>query len=294
MDCTDRHFRRLMRAITQKTTLYTEMITTGAVIHGNRECLLGFNEAEHPVALQLGGSDPKALAESSKIGADWGYDEVNLNVGCPSDRVQSGKFGACLMKEPRLVAECVAAMNAVVNIPVTVKTRIGVDEQDGYELLCQFVETVKQAGCEMFILHARKAWLKGLSPKENRNVPPLNYDCVYQLKKDFPNLDISINGGIKTIDETHKHLQHVDGVMLGREVYSNPYLMASVDQQFYQSNLPIKSRHEVVFDYLPYLIEQHARGVPLRRLTRHLIGIFQGVPGAKAWRRYLSENVNRK
>jgi len=294
MDCTDRHFRRLIRAITQKTYLYTEMITTGAVIYGDRERLLDFSHVEHPVALQLGGSDPKALAESSKIAKDWGYDEVNLNVGCPSDRVQSGKFGACLMKEPELVAECVAAMRAVVDIPITVKTRIGVDDQDAYALLCQFIGTVNTAGCETFILHARKAWLKGLSPKENRNVPPLHYDRVYQLKKDFPDLEIIINGGISALDETHAHLDHVDGVMLGREAYSNPYLLATIDRDFYESDSPIKSRHEVVLDYLPYIIEQHVQGIPLRRLTRHLIGLFRGVPGAKVWRRYLSEKVGQE
>lgn len=293
MDCTDRHFRRLMRSITQKTYLYTEMITANAVIHGDRERLLGYDEVEHPIALQLGGSDPKALATAAKIAEDWVYDEVNLNVGCPSDRVQSGKFGACLMKEPQLVADCVAAMNAAVNIPVTVKTRIGVDDLDSYALLCQFIETVAKAGCDVFILHARKAWLKGLSPKENRNIPPLNYDCVYQLKKDFPNLEISINGGVKTLGQMRQHLQHVDGVMLGREAYSNPYLFAEVDQQFYQSTSPIKTRQEVVLEYLPYVIEQHAKGVPLRRLTKNLIGLFQGMPGARAWRRYLSENSGR-
>ena len=292
MDCTDRHFRRFMRSITQKTYLYTEMITTGAVIHGDRKRLLAFSKVEHPVALQLGGSDPKALAESARIAQQWDYDEVNLNVGCPSNRVQSGRFGACLMKEPERVADCVAAMKAVVTIPVTVKTRIGVDNQDSYSALCQFIDKVKTAGCETFILHARKAWLNGLNPKENRTIPPLHYDRVHQLKKDFPDLEIIINGGIKTITEINGQLLHVDGVMLGREAYSNPYLMAGVDRAFYQSNVVIKSRREIVFDYLPYIVDQHQQGVSLRRLTRHLIGLFQGVPGAKAWRRYLSENAN--
>lgn len=293
MDCTDRHFRRLMRSITQNTLLYTEMITTGAVIHGDRERLLGYNDIEHPVALQLGGSDPKALAHSSQIAEDWSYDEVNLNVGCPSDRVQSGRFGACLMKEPELVADCIAAMKAAVNIPVTVKTRIGVDDQDSYALLCRFIEIVKAAGCESFTLHARKAWLKGLSPKENRNIPPLHYDRVYQLKTDFPELEININGGIKTIAAMQEHLQYVDGVMLGREAYSNPYLMVQVDGLFFDAKESMPSQHEVVLDYLPYVIEQFSQGVPLRRLTRHLVGLFQGMPGARAWRRYLSENSGR-
>lgn len=294
MDCTDRHFRRFIRIISRDTWLYSEMITTGAIIHGDRPRHLDFNAEENPLALQLGGSDPNALAECAKIGEAWGYSEINLNVGCPSDRVQAGRFGACLMKEPFLVAEAVEKMSAVVNIPVTVKTRIGVDEQDSYKALCDFVETVMQAGCATFIFHARKAWLKGLSPKENRTVPPLNYDRVYQIKHDYPSLEVIINGGITSIEAMHSHLNHVDGVMLGREAYSNPYLLASVDNDFYGKDAPIKSRRDVVLEYFPYLIEQHSKGVPLRHLTKHLIGLFQGVPGAKAWRRYLSENSGKK
>jgi len=293
MGCTDRHFRRLVRAITQKAYLYTEMTTANAVIFGDRKQLLDFDAVEHPVALQLGGSEPKMLAQSSKIAKEWGYDEINLNVGCPSSRVQSGKFGVCLMKEPGLVAECVAEMNAVVNIPITVKTRIGVDHQDRYESLCQFVERVKAAGCRTFIVHARKAWLKGLNPKQNRTIPPLNYECVYQLKKDFPDLEIIINGGIKTLEKTHQYLQKVDGVMLGREAYSNPYLLATVDQDFYGNNSPVKSHQDVILEYLPYIIEHHDQGIPLYRLMRPLLGLFQGMPNAKSWRYYIS-NVKDK
>ncbi len=293
MDCTDRHYRRLMRLITRHALLYSEMITTGAVIHGDRERLLGFNVEEHPVALQLGGSEPKALLTSAKIVEDYGYDEVNLNVGCPSTRVQSGQFGACLMKQPELVAECFSAMRSTFSIPVTVKTRIGVDDQDSFEHLCHFISTVAEAGCETFILHARKAWLKGLSPRENREIPPLQYDAVYRLKQQFPNLDIIINGGIKTIEDIQGHLQRVDGVMIGREAYSNPYYFSTIDSLFFRDKNDSKSRKDVVLQYLPYVASQLAKGVPLRHLTRHLIGLFQGIPGAKNWRRHLSENIGK-
>jgi len=241
------------------------------------------------VALQLGGSDSKDLIASAKIAEDYAYDEINLNVGCPSVRVQSGQFGACLMKQPQLVADCVSAMQSVVSIPVTVKTRIGVDDQDSYEDLSHFITTVAATGCRTFILHARKAWLKGLSPRENRSVPPLRYDIVYRLKQDFPDLEIIINGGIKTIEAMQAHLQHVDGVMMGREAYSNPYTFAKVDQLFFEEKADPKSRTEIVWQYLPYVASQLAQGVPLRHLTRPLIGLFQGVPGAKRWRRHLSE-----
>ena len=294
MDCTDRHYRMLMRQISRHVLLYTEMVTTGAIIHGDRERLLGYTPAEHPLALQIGGSDPKALAECAKMAQDLGYAEVNLNVGCPSDRVQSGHFGACLMKSPQLVADGVAAMQATVQIPVTVKTRIGVDDQDSYPELQFFIDQVAKAGCQSFILHARKAWLKGLSPRENREIPPLRYDVVYQLKRDFPSLEIIINGGIKTLDEMQKHLQHVDGVMIGREAYSNPYLFAAVDQLFYGATAEPLSGKMVIAKYLPYVAEQLAKGVPLRRLTRHLVGLFQGQPGARRWRRYLSENAGQQ
>ena len=292
MDCTDRHFRYLARLISRHTYLYSEMVTVGAVIHGCRERLLGFHPAESPVALQLGGSDPLLLSQCSKIAEDWGYDEVNLNVGCPSARVQSGMFGACLMKEPELVARCFEAMQSAVSVPVTIKTRIGVDEQDSYEALHHFVSMLANAGCQVLIVHARKAWLNGLSPRENREIPPLNYDVVYQLKSDFPAMEIIINGGIKTLDAALDQLTSVDGIMLGREAYANPYLLSSVDSLLYGVQAPIQSRRAIVNAYLPYILEQHAAGVPLRHMVRHLIGLYQGVPGAKRWRRFLSENVS--
>ena len=287
---TDRHYRMLMRIMSRHTLLYTEMLTTGAIIYGDRERFLAYDAKQHPLALQLGGSDPKALTECAIIAQNYGYDEVNLNVGCPSDRVQQGQFGACLMKSPQLVADCVAAMRDKVDIPVTVKTRIGVDDQDSYAELTHFIKTVANAGCEVFILHARKAWLKGLSPRENREIPPLRYDIVYQLKQDFPQLKIIINGGIKTLTETQQHLQHVDGVMLGREAYTNPYLFANVDQLIYGDGTKPLTRRAVVTQYLPYVAKQLSQGAPLYYLTRHLIGLFQGQPGAKHWRRFLSEN----
>ncbi|MCH9770717.1 MAG: tRNA dihydrouridine(20/20a) synthase DusA [Gammaproteobacteria bacterium] len=290
MDCTDRHFRMLLRCISQHTYLYTEMLTANAVIHGDRDYLLGFDDTEQPLAVQLGGSDPKLLASAAGIAEDFGYSEVNLNVGCPSPRVQAGRFGACLMQEPELVAELVTAMQAKVKIPVTVKTRIGVDEQDSYAELVNFVQQVVNAGCHTLIVHARKAWLKGLSPKQNREVPPLNYSCVYQLKQDFPTLEIIINGGIKTLMDIKNHLNFVDGVMLGRAAYANPYLFANIDQVIYGADYPLISKRQVVLKYLLYVAKQLKQGVPLRHLTRHLVGLFQGEPGAKKWRRYLSEN----
>jgi tRNA-dihydrouridine synthase A len=290
MDCTDRHYRYFARLMSRHMLLYSEMVTTGAVIHGDRDYLLGFSSEEQPVALQLGGSDPKALAEAAKIGEQYGYVEVNLNVGCPSDRVQAGRFGACLMKEPDLVAECVMAMQNVVSIPVTVKTRLGVDDQDSYELLCRFIDIVAASGCKTFILHARKAWLKGLSPRENRNVPPLNYDAVYQLKRDYPHLEILLNGGVKAHADIETHLQHTDGVMIGREAYSNPYLLAQVDQRYFKSSSPPISERELLNQYSQYVSQQLAQGVPLRNLIRFLVGLFKGQAGARQWRRYLSEN----
>jgi tRNA-dihydrouridine synthase A len=293
MDWSDRHYRYFLRLITRHTLLYTEMVTTGAVLHGDRERLLGFDPAEHPVALQLGGSDPDELARSARIGAELGYDEINLNVGCPSDRVQSGRFGACLMAEPDLVAEGVAAMAAAVDVPVTVKTRIGIDEQDSHEALTHFVARVADAGCRTFIIHARKAWLQGLSPKENRDIPPLRYEVVHQLKRDFPALEIVINGGITDLDQAEYQLTHVDGIMIGRAAYRSPYLLAEVDRRFFGSSQPPPSRHEVARRLLPYLERQLTRGIALKSMTRHILGLFQGQPGARAWRRHLSENAHR-
>ena len=291
MDCTDRHYRYLMRLITRHTTLYTEMITTGAILHGDRERFLAYDQLEHPVVLQLGGCDPNDLAQCCRYAEQAGYDEVNLNVGCPSDRVQKGRIGACLMNEPELVAECIGAMQEAVSIPATIKTRLGVDHNDSYEALCRFVELSANAGCETFIIHARKAWLKGLNPKQNREVPPLHYDRVYQLKQDFPHLNIQLNGGVHTLAEVAEHLQHTDGVMLGRAPYAHPYLMSEVDRLFYADDHPVLSQLEVVEQYLPYIEAQLKAGVRLRAMARHLVGLFQGMPGARAWRRYLSENA---
>lgn len=293
MDCTDRHFRYLARLISKQVLLYTEMITTGAILYGDRARFLKYDMTEHPLALQLGGSDPAALATCAKIATDYGYDEVNLNVGCPSDRVQSGRFGACLMKEPQLVAECVAAMRAVTHVPITIKTRIGVDQQDSYEYLHQFITTVAQAGCETFIVHARKAWLQGLSPKQNREIPPLNYESVYQLKRDFPLLQIMINGGIKDLASIKQHLQSVDGVMIGREAYSNPYLLAIIEKEIY-GEMTVPSREEILLAFRAYVEREIAAGVRLTGITRHLFGLFYGQPGANLWRRHLSENAYKK
>jgi tRNA-dihydrouridine synthase A len=293
MELTDRHFRVFARLISSHAQLYTEMVTAQAVIHGSRERLLGFDAVEHPVVLQLGGSDPKMLAAAARIGADFGYDEINLNVGCPSDRVQSGRFGACLMAEPELVAECVAAMQAAVRVPVTVKCRIGIDDQDEYEDLDRFIETVAGAGCVHFVVHARKAWLKGLSPKENRDIPPLNYGRVHRLRARRPDLVIAINGGITTIEQAEEQLAHVDGVMVGRAAYQNPYMMAVVDQRLFGITKPAPEREAIIEAFLPYVERQLARGVPLNAMTRHILGLFNGMPGGRAWRRHLSENAHR-
>lgn len=293
LDWTDSHCRYFHRLLSRHALLYTEMVTTGAIIHGNRQRHLQFNAEEHPLALQLGGSSPADLAECAKIAQDYGYDEINLNVGCPSDRVQNGRFGACLMAEPELVAECVSAMRQAVAIPVTVKSRIGIDERDSYQELTQFIGTVAAAGCETFIVHARKAWLSGLSPKQNRDVPPLRYDVVFQLKRDFPHLRIAINGGIETLDASLDLLEQVDGVMLGREIYHNPYLLTDVDSRIFQDNHPVRSRQEIVLALLPYIEQQLQQGVRLHCIARHLLGLFHGVDGARAWRRHLSENATR-
>ncbi|MGF1529582.1 MAG: tRNA dihydrouridine(20/20a) synthase DusA [Candidatus Competibacterales bacterium] len=295
MDWTDRHDRYFLRLISRRATLYTEMVTTGAVLHGHRERLLGFDPFEHPVAVQLGGSDPGELAQAARIAVDFGYDEVNLNVGCPSDRVQSGRFGACLMAEPDLVARCVAAMQDAVGdrVPVTVKSRIGIDQQDDYRDLQRFVATVAATGCNRFIVHARKAWLQGLSPKENREVPPLRYEVVHRLKAEFPPLTVVINGGLQTLDQGLQQLKKVDGVMVGRAAYQTPYLLAEVDRRFYKDPTPPRSRREVVEALLPYLEAQRARGVRLQTMVRHILGLYQGEPGAKLWRRHLSQHAHR-
>lgn len=293
LDWTDRHCRYFHRLLSSQALLYTEMITTGALIHGKGD-FLAYHEAEHPVALQLGGSDPQELALCAQKAQGYGYDEINLNVGCPSDRVQNGRFGACLMAEAEQVAQCVAAMKAQVTIPVTVKTRIGIDHQDSYEFLTHFVRTVaEQGGCEHFIIHARKAWLSGLSPKENREIPPLDYPRVYQLKQDFPQLMIAINGGINSLDEAQTHLEQVDGVMLGRAIYQNPYLLAEVDQHIFGMTSEIKKRSQVVQEMFPYIEHQLSQGVYLGHITRHMLGLFQNMPGARQWRRHISENAHK-
>ena len=294
MAWTDRHARYFLRLISRHTMLYTEMVTTGALLHGDRQGFLRFHADEHPLVLQLGGSQPNDLAECSLMAEDEGYDEVNINVGCPSNRVKKGKFGAGLMAEPELVAECVSAMRNKVNIPITVKCRIGIDDMDEESALETFVAIVAEAGCEHFIVHARKAWLQGLSPKENRDIPPLKYDVVYRLKKERPSLRVTINGGIKTVEAMQQHLQYVDAVMLGREAYHNPYLLSQFDAQFYGSDETPRSRLDVVHDMLPYIDQELAEGVSLHSITRHMHGLFLGCRGAKSWRRYLSENDNKE
>ncbi|MCL2918446.1 tRNA dihydrouridine(20/20a) synthase DusA [Shewanella litorisediminis] len=292
LDWTDRHYRYFARLMSKEALLYTEMVTTGAILHGKGD-YLAYNQEEHPLALQLGGSDPKDLATCARLAEARGYDEVNINVGCPSDRVQNGRFGACLMAEPKLVAECVDAMRQQVSIPVTVKTRIGIDEQDSYGFLTDFIDTVSAAGCDTFIIHARKAWLQGLSPKENREIPPLDYERVYQLKRDYPQLSISINGGVTSIEQAKSHLAQLDGVMVGREAYQNPYILASVDTELCQKPALVGSREEVIGKLLPYIGKHLAEGGRLNHISRHIIGLYQGLPGSRAWRRYLSENAHK-
>jgi tRNA-dihydrouridine synthase A len=293
MEWTDRHCRYFLRRISRHALLYTEMVTTGAVLHGDRERLLGHHPDEHPLAIQLGGSDPAALVECARIAESLGFDEVNLNVGCPSDRVQSGRFGACLMAEPALVARCVEAMRRAVSVPVTVKSRIGIDDQAEWPALAGFVETVAAAGCTRFIVHARKAWLTGLSPRENRDIPPLRHDLVYRLKQTRPDLTVILNGGIAAMAEIDAHLRHVDGVMLGRAAYQNPYLLAAVDGRYFGGRRPVPTRHDIVRSMEGYIAAECAAGTPLAAMTRHMLGLFQGVPGARAWRRHLSENAHR-
>jgi tRNA-dihydrouridine synthase A len=288
MEWTDRHCRFFHRLLTRQALLYTEMLTTGAIIHGDRPRLLRFNNAEHPVAIQLGGSDPLDLAECAKIAQDFGYDEVNLNVGCPSDRVQEGRFGACLMAEPVLVGECVAAMKSAVQIPVTVKSRIGIDEQDPEAALEELTQAVKGAGVDALIVHARKAWLSGLSPKENREVPPLDYDRVYRLKATHPDLPIMLNGGIATVEHAATHIEHVDGVMMGRAAYQEPWRLLSVDPALFGQFAPFTSQRDAVEAFIPYVEAELARGTRLHSITRHMLGLFQGMPGARAYRRHLA------
>lgn len=293
LDWTDRHCRYFHRLLTKETLLYTEMVTTGAIIHGKGD-YLAYSEEEHPVALQLGGSDPAALAHCAKLAEQRGYDEINLNVGCPSDRVQNGMFGACLMGQATLVADCIKAMRDVVSIPVTVKTRIGIDDQDSYEFLCDFIATVAGRGeCDMFTIHARKAWLSGLSPKENREVPPLDYPRVYQLKRDFPTLTLAINGGVKTLEEAKQHLQHLDGVMMGREAYQNPGILARVDSELFGCQSEVMDSIAIIESLYPYIERELSKGTYLGHITRHILGLFQGVPGARQWRRHLSENAHK-
>ncbi len=293
LDWTDRHCRYFHRLLSKHALLYTEMVTTGALIHGDKHRFLQFNASENPVAFQLGGSNPKDLAVCAKMVEEYGYDEINLNVGCPSDRVQNGSFGACLMAEPALVAECIAAMSQVASIPVTVKSRIGIDDKDSYEELVQFIGTIADTGCKTFIVHARKAWLKGLSPKQNREVPPLDYERVYQLKRDFPGLEIIINGGITTLEQASGMLDQVDGVMVGREAYQNPYILAGVDNLLYGDIKEKVSRQEIVQTLIPYIQEQLRLGLRLNNVSRHILGLFHGEPGARGWRRYISENVSK-
>lgn len=298
MGWTDRHARYFLRLITKHALLYTEMVNTGAMLHnrqtvGSQKRFLAYHPSEHPLALQLGGSDPQALAICASMAEDAGFDEVNLNVGCPSDRVKSGHFGACLMAEPQLVADCVSAMKEKVAIPVTVKCRIGIDDMEGYRPLEHFVDIVAEGGCDTFIVHARKAWLKGLSPKQNREIPPLKYDYVHRLKSEKPELTVVINGGIKSIEIARQELDHVDGVMIGREAYNNPYILSHVDQDIYQdTNLTAKSREEIVEQICEYIDSEREYGVELHSITRHILGLYQGCRGAKAWRRHLSENAH--
>jgi tRNA-dihydrouridine synthase A len=293
MDCTDRHCRAFHRVMTKRALLYTEMLTAAAVKFGRREELLAYSPGERPVALQLGGSDPGELALAARIGEDFGYAEINLNCGCPSGRVRDGRFGACLMADPRRVAECVAAMRSAVAVPVTVKCRIGIDDQEEGEPLDDFAAALQKAGCSTLIVHARKAWLKGLSPRENRNVPPLNYDRVYRLKRDHPAMEIVINGGIGSLAEAEAHLRFVDGVMLGRAAYEQPYILSEVDRRFFGSAHAVRTREEIVLEFMPYLAAELAEGTPLARMTRHMFGLFHGQYGGRLFRRILFEESHK-
>ncbi len=291
MDWTDRHARYFLRLIAPRSLLYTEMVTADAIVHGPRARLLAFDRDEHPVALQLGGSDPAKLAQAARIGAAFGYDEINLNCGCPSDRVQDGRFGACLMAEPATVAACVEAMRAAVDLPVTVKCRIGIDDQDDWPALKGFVDTVAAAGCTVFIVHARKAWLQGLSPKENREIPPLRYELVHRLKAERPDLTLVLNGGLRQPERDAGHLRTLDGLMIGREAYQNPYSLRAYERAVF-ATCTERDRHDVVHAMLPYIAARLDAGVPLKSITRHMLGLFNGEPGARRWRRYLSEQAH--
>jgi tRNA-dihydrouridine synthase A len=292
MDWTDRHCRYFMRLLSPSTFLYTEMVTAAAIHHGDADRFLRFDETEHPVALQLGGSNPEWMASASKTASAYGYDEININVGCPSDKVQSGQFGACLMAHPDIVAECYRAMREATDIPITVKTRIGIDDKDSYEFLADFVGQLVTAGCTKFVVHARIAILDGLSPKENRTVPPLNYDRVFRLKRDFPDLEIHINGGLSNLVQVDDVLQHLDGAMLGRQAYHQPYFLAELEQHFNPA-ATLPDRRDIVENMLPYIDSSVADGVPLNRISRHMLGLYAGQPGARAWRRYISEHAHR-
>lgn len=295
MDCSDRHNRYFLRLFSPHILLYTEMVTSAAIVRGDRDRLLGFNAEEHPVAVQLGGSDPQQLYQAAQICAEYGYDEINLNCGCPSDRVQSGSFGACLMADPGLVSECVSALRSASALPVTVKHRTGIDQQEDYETLREFAAIQIEAGVDALIVHARNAWLQGLSPKQNREIPPLKYDWVYRLKADFPDTEIIINGAIKTLDAALGHLQQVDGVMLGREPYQNPFVLEKVDELIFgQCVSTTPTRLSVLRQIYPYIETQLQQGIPLSRMIRHIIGLYRGEPGARQWRRYLSEFGNKK
>jgi tRNA-dihydrouridine synthase A len=293
MDWSDRHCRFFWRLLSEHALLYTEMVTTGALLRGDVERFLHYDASEHPLALQLGGSDPAELAACVRLAEQWGYDEVNLNCGCPSDRVQNGAFGACLMAQPQLVADCIKAMQDAASIPVTIKHRIGIDDIDSYQHMADFVATVAATGCTTFIVHARKAWLKGLSPKENRQLPPLRYAEVYRLKQEFPHLNVIINGGIHSLEECTQHLEHVDGVMLGRAAYHDPYLLSAVDRQLFENDAPIKTRTAVLEQLLPYIEQQMRSGATLHHITRHILGLYQGQSGARRFRRILSEGAPR-
>ena len=292
IDVTDRHYRYLARLLSQHALLYTEMITTGAILNGDQDYLLSYTDQEHPLALQLGGSNVDQLAQCARIGESYGYDEINLNVGCPSDKVQNNMIGACLMGHPQLVTECMQAMIEAVTIPVTIKHRIGIDDIDNYDVLAEFVEQVSGSGCDTFIVHARNAILKGLSPKQNREIPPLQYDKVYRLKADFPDLEIIINGGIDNLADCHQHLTQVDGVMLGRAANHNSAILTQVDQQFFGCNLPMPERHQAALTYFAYMQQQHEKGTSLHHMSGHIMGLFQGIPGARALRRYISDNIH--
>jgi tRNA-dihydrouridine synthase A len=293
MDRTDRHFRYFLRQITRRTLLYTEMVTTAAILHGDRQHLLGFSPVEKPLVLQLGGDNPQELAQCARIAEEMGYDQVNLNVGCPSDRVQNGNFGACLMAQPQLVADCVAAMLNATHLPVSVKHRIGIDNLDRYEDMANFVRIVSQAGCQRFTVHARKAWLQGLSPKQNRDIPPLRYQDVYRLKQEFPHLFIEINGGIVNLEQVQQQLQLVDAVMVGRAAYDHPYLFATADREIYGETMQPLSRYEVAEAMCSYIDEWVAKGLKLSQITRHMLQLFSGQPGSKVWKRHLTENSCR-